>query len=837
MALISPRSRSATILRAASSRTKSLLSVATLALLALNFLSPALRPAYAFSNGQSMASVLGEPDFTTTINPNGALNTPSNFAFDSSGNLWIADAGNNRVIEESNVGVGQTAAIRVVLGQPNLKVGFPLLTQSGIYNPSGLTTDSSGNLWVTDTSNNRVLEFTAPFSNGEAAAVVLGQANFTSSSLAASQGGLSFPAGVAFDSSGNLWVADSSDNRVVEFKPSFSNGMTPSLVLGQASLGSTFNSTSASGLNFPTSLRFDSSGNLWVADGGNNRILEYKAPFSTGMNATTVIGQPNFTSNSSSATQGGLDSPGSLAFDSSGDLWVADTFNNRVLEYAAPLSSGMQAALTVGQPGFTSSSPAITRTGLSEPTEVAFNKAGDLFVADSSNNRIIEYAPPFRGGDSAVFVLGQNDYVSNLIGGRSSLSFPTSVAFDASGNLWTADASDNRVVEYPAPPSTGENASIAIGQGSLNLGNAGNGRSGLSFPFAAVFDKLGNLWVSDSNNNRILEFSPPFSTGMNATLVIGQASFTTYASASGSTGLYFPAGLAFDSAGNLWVADAGNSRVLEFKAPFSNGMAASLVIGQQNFAISSPGLAANRLYEPFSVTFDSLGDLLVADSGNSRVVGFAAPLTGGESATLVIGQASFTTQAQGDTQTNLHAPEGVAFDRSGNLWVSDTGNDRVLGFGSLLTNGIKASVVLGQGSFTSSVPTTSQTNLIGPQGIAIDSAGNLWVSDASNNRLVDFASSGASTSSTVTISVPSTTATSTSTSTSTTSTSSVTTSSASGTSTSTSSASTTSASTSSTVPEFPWGAPSAFVAAIFLSLLAYALAGKKGTGFDRARNP
>ena len=798
----------------------------------MNFLSPALHSVYGFTSGESATTVLGEPNFSTAISPAQAFRTPSNLAFDSSGNLWIADAGNNRLVEETNIAPGENASVRTVLGQPGLTSGSATLTQSGMYNPSGLTTDSSGNIWVTDTSNNRVLEYSLPFSDGEAATAVIGQADFTSSNLAAAQGGLRFPAAVAFDSSGGLWVVDSGNNRVLEFEPPFvdSGGMQASLALGQPSLSSTANSTSANGLSFPTSARFDPTGNLWVADAGNNRVVEYKAPFSTGMNASLVIGQANFTSSSASATQTGMSSPGSLAFDPSGNLWLADTNNNRALEYALPFSSGMQASLVLGQGVFTSSAAATTRTGMRAPTEVAFNQAGDLWVADSSNNRILEFAPPFHNGASAYWELGQSDYASNLVEGQSQLFSPSSVALDSTGNLWATDTQDNRVVEYTQPISTGESASMAIGQASIALSTAGGGRGGLSSPFDAVFDKSGNLWVSDTNNNRVLEFSPPFSTGMNASLVIGQSSFTTYAGSTSQSGLYYPGDIAFDSSGNLWVADAGNSRVLEFQAPFTNGMSASIVLGQAGFTTPNPGVSANTLYTPIGLAFDSSGNVWVADSGNSRVLGFARPFSNGESASLVIGQTGYTSQAPGLSQTQVYFPEAIAFDRFGDLWVADTGNDRVLEFGVPLSTGARASLVFGQPSFTTDVPATSQTSLMAPQGIAFDSSGNLWVADASNNRLVEFPASSGGTS-TITISSSSTAASSsTVSSASTTSTPSSTTVSSTSTTTTSTTSSRGSSTTSSTVPEFPGGAPAVFVAVLFTAVVLSSISRSRSRG-------
>ena len=792
-----------------SSLVKRALPIIALALLALSFLSPALRTAYGFTDGQSASTVLGQPNFTTALYPTGALNLPSNFAFDSSGNLWIADAGNNRILEESNVAAGENPTILVALGQASLTTDAPMLTQNGLYNPSGLVTDPSGNLWVTDTSNNRVLEYTLPFSNGEAAAAVIGQANYTSSNLPAAQGGLNFPAAVTFDSSGNLWAVDSGNNRVLEFKAPLTGGIQASLAIGQPDLASNSALTTAAGLNFPTSARFDSSGNLWVADAGNNRILEYRAPFATGMNASLAIGQASFASGASSTTQAGLDSPGSLAFDSAGNLWVADTTNNRVMAFDAPLSEGMQASVVLGQGNFTTNASETTRVGMSGPTEVAFDKAGDLWVADSFNYRILEFAAPFHNGDAAHSEIGQNDYVSSLVDGRGQLRFPTSVALDSKGDLWSVDSGYNRVVEYASPLSTGMNASLAIGEASLTLGNAGGGRAGLSFPYAAIFDGSGNLWVSDSNNNRVLEFSQPFATGMNATLVIGQSSFSSYGNATSSNGVYFPAGMAFDPSGNLWVADAGNSRVLEFKQPFTTGMSASLVLGQATLTTSAPGVATNRLYSPLALAFDSVGDLLVADSGNSRVLGFAAPISNGESATIVIGQTNFGSRSPAISQTGLNVPEAIALDRSGNLWVSDTGNDRVLEFGNPLSTGESASLVVGQGTFLTDIPSISQTNLIGPQGLAFDSSGNLWVADASNNRLLEFSGSATVTASTITVS-------------STSSTTAVTVSTPS-TSYTSSTSSTTTVVTTSTVPEFPGGPQGVLVVALLTAVLVSSL--------------
>ena len=231
-----------------------------------------------------------------------------------------------------------------------------------------------------------------------------------------------------------------------------------------------------------------------------------------------------------------------------------------------------------------------------------------------------------------------------------------------------------------------------------------------------------------------------FSIGENGTLVIGQTSFTSGTTGTTANTLGYPQGIAFDSAGNLWVADSGNNRVLEFKPPFYTGESASVVIGQTSFTSFLRGTTANALNLPEALAFDSAGNLWVADSRNNRVLEFSANnLITGAFATNVIGQTSFTSGTTGTTANTLNSPGGIAFDSAGNLWVTDSNNNRVLKFsaGNLITNGF-ATNVIGQMSFTSFLSGTTANTLNLPAAPAFDSAGNLWVADLDNGRVIEF---------------------------------------------------------------------------------------------------
>ncbi|MBI5245183.1 MAG: fibronectin type III domain-containing protein [Elusimicrobia bacterium] len=344
------------------------------------------------------------------------------------------------------------------------------------------------------------------FSTGQNASLVIGQSDFTTRTSGVSAAKLTWPR-IAFDASGNLWVSDEGNQRILRFAPPFSNGMSADLVLGQADFISNAPGLAANKLNTPTNLAFDAFGNLWAVDYGNHRVLRFSPPLSTGMSANLVLGQGSFTTNNFATTGAGLKNPYGATVDESGNLWVADKGNNRVLRFSPPFSNGMAAGLVLGQAGFTAGVAALSAAGLDSPLDVKIDASGRLWVADYGNNRALRYTPPFASGMSADLVVGQPDF---------------------------------------------------------NSKTAALSQSGLNASYAVSLDSASRAWVLDRNNNRALRFSPPFSSGMNADLVLGQADFISSAAATTQNGLRLPLGLALDSSGNLWVAEEGNSRAVRF---------------------------------------------------------------------------------------------------------------------------------------------------------------------------------------------------------------------------------------------------------------------------------
>ncbi|MBV8673650.1 MAG: NHL repeat-containing protein, partial [Acidobacteriaceae bacterium] len=337
---------------------------------------------------------------------------------------------------------------------PNGNLGG--ISANSLYQPENLAVDGNGNLYVADLQNSRVLFY--PRGSTTATRVYGQGANFTTGSAnPVSADSLNNPYGLAIDNSGNLYIADWNNNRVL-FYPAGSTtaarvyGQNGSFITNTANNGGAVSATSFNG---PQSVALDSSGNLYVADTGNSRVLFYPAGSTT---ATRVYGQGgSFTSNTANwngVTADSLYQPFSIALDSSGNLYVADDQNNRVLFYPAGSTT---ASRVYGQGGsFTSNianNGGISANSLNGPQGVALDGGGNLYVADYFNNRVLFY--PF-GSTTAARVYGQGGSFtsSNANTNSNSLSNPAAVALDSSGDVYIADKSNNRVLEYGGFPVT-----------------------------------------------------------------------------------------------------------------------------------------------------------------------------------------------------------------------------------------------------------------------------------------------------------------------------------------------------------------------------------------------
>jgi sugar lactone lactonase YvrE len=295
------------------------------------------------SNGAAAEAVLGQPDFTShgaSVTQNG-MDSPTSLAVDASGRLWVGDIDNSRILRFDNAATKANGAnADGVLGQPDFTSNANTISQSAINGPTSLAVDAGGRLWVADCLNARVLRFdnAASKANGADADGVLGQPDFTSSTANTTQNGMHCSSGLAVDGSGRLWVADG--NRVLRFDKAASkaNGADADGVLGKPDFTSNGPNTNQSGISGPVDVTVDTIGRLYISDYGNSRVLIFNAAgtLANGANASSVLGQTNFTTGTSGLSAATLRFPQGIFYDPAAKvLWVTDWGNDRVLMYGS----------------------------------------------------------------------------------------------------------------------------------------------------------------------------------------------------------------------------------------------------------------------------------------------------------------------------------------------------------------------------------------------------------------------------------------------------------------------------------------------------------------------
>ena len=776
------------------------------------------------ADGENATDLLGQYTSLTSPTPvtytksggnNGltalGLNSPQSTALDAVNHrLFVTDNLNNRVLVYNlntdnsipTASGGHTAAN--VLGQADLSSNVAATTQSGMIAPIDVAFDSANNrLFVADMNNNRVLVFnTSSITNGMNASYVLGQANFVNGFDGPTQSLMYSPQAISYDSANNrLFVADGGDNRVTVWNVApgtIANGENASFELGQPS-GTAFTTatatTSVSGMSSPTGVTYDSvNSRLFVADGSNHRALVFNvAPgtIANGMNASFVLGEPNFTTATASDSQSGLNNPAIMSFDNTNErLFVADYGNSRVVEFnvaPATIANGENASYVLGQTGFGINNGMTTQSGLYTPNGVTYDPgSARVFVSDSFNNRVMVFsAATFPNGENATDLLGQYTSLTSTAtvnwtqqapdNALISLGFnyPVDVAIDdIHHRLFVSDANNSRVLVYTLNNDNSISSRVpAYVLGQVDFVSKGNATNQMSIfePRAIAYDAVNDrLFVTDSGGPRVLVFNTATITnGMNAAYELGQPSggtaFTSQGAHLTASGFYAPTGIAYDPVNSrLFVSDYSYSRVTVFNvAPgtIANGEAASYVIGQTLFTTQPTLKTQSGLSNPENVAYDAVNSrLFVADGGNARVTVYnVAPgtIASGENASYVLGQANFVSGGSNEgggtpTQSGMCDPKSLSYDAtSGRLFEADNCNERVMVFNTLpapIVNGMNASNVLGQVNFAN-----TGLNTVNQSYMALDypndsttcvtydpATGRLFVCDTYYNRILIF---------------------------------------------------------------------------------------------------
>ena len=632
---------------------------------------------------------------------NAQISGPLGVSLDQSDNLVIADTGNNRVrvVAASNGTLyGQpmsTGNIYTIAGggSSGLGDGGPAAS-AGLVHPRGVAVDGSGNVVIVDSDDNRVRVvanstgtfYGRPMTAGDIYTIAGdGSGGFRGDGGPATRAALRFPKAIALDASGNVAIDDRFNSRVRVVATTtgmfYGRAMTAGDIYtvaggGTSGLGDGGPATNAELLR-PRGVTVDRSGNLVIADTGNKRVRVlatstgtfYGRPMAAN-DIYTVAGngtaghRGGYSGDGGAATGAELFYPSEVALDRSENLVVADTHNGRVRVVALSTGTFYGQAMTGGDiytvAGNGSSSYAgdggpATAAGLSRPRGAAIDRAGNLVIADSGNNRVRVvatsngsfYGQAMTGGDIYT-VAGNGTGGSGGDGGpatEAELNSPNGVGLDGSGNVVIADTASNRIRVvavftgsfYGRHMTAGDIYTVA---GTGTPGFKGDGgpasRAELSNPEKAEVDGSGNVLIGDTANNRIR---------LVAVL----------------TGSFYGEHM---TAGDIYTV-AGN--------------------GTRGFSGDGGPATSAGLNQPCGVAVDGSGDLLIADSLNSRVRMVAAttgmhygqPMTGGDIYTVAGGGAAGLGDRGPATSALLYQPCGVVVDGSGNLDIADTLNSRI----------------------------------------------------------------------------------------------------------------------------------------------------------------
>jgi hypothetical protein len=722
----------------------------------------AARPARAWRGPrlEVLEDRLAPAVITTLAGTGGLLNLPSGAAVDAAGDLFIADTKNN-VVREVNA---TTHAISIVAG--NGTAGYTgdngAATSAELRGPVAVAVDAAGDLFISDSANNVVREVN--HATGVITTVAGNPtAGYSGDGGAATSAHLSDPTGVAVDGQGDLFIADNGNNVVREV-----NGTTHVIttVAGNHTQGYSGDGGAAASaaLHGPAGVAVDAAGDLFIADSGNNVVREVSAATQT---ITTVAGDgtKGYTGDGGAAASATLSGPQGVAVDANGNLFIADTGNNVVREVSV-VTHQIATVAGDGTAGYSGDNGLATSATLSGSLGVAIDGQGDLYIADTNNSVVREVALPaivavspaggtFTGGSSITITwtnlrfTGNVDLVLSADGGAT---FPLTIATNqpntgsytwvvptgvntshaevrvqatAGGNPLGTSATAFTVLDPAAPVLTSVAGDHVFGY----TGNNGQALSAeLADPTGVAVDSAGDLFFADTDNNVVREVTA-------AGVILTVAGTTTQGyggdgSLATMAELDSPTGVALDSAGDLFIADAGNNVIREVNVA-TQKITTVAGDGVPGYAGDNGQAVSAELAYPTDVVVDGAGDLFIADYGNNvvREVNAATKVI-----TTVAGDGSYgySGDSGAAAAAELAAPSGVAVDGHGNLFIADSANNVVREVNHA-TGVITTVAGTGVAGYSGDDGPATSALLRQPYDVAVDANGDLFIADSGNN--------------------------------------------------------------------------------------------------------
>jgi sugar lactone lactonase YvrE len=652
---------------------------------------------------------------------------PQGVAVDAAGNIYVADSNNCTVRKVTPSGVVTTLAGSAG-SFPGSADGHG--SSARFRYPTGLALDSAGNIYVADSGNSTIRKVTpsGDVSTFAGTAEQRGSADGTGSSAR-----FNGPIDVAVDATGIVYVADQSNQTIRKISPT---GVTTTVAGSPLSEGFSDGAGSAARFSFPAALTVDSGGNIFVAD-TNNHTIRKITPAGVVSTFAGAAGGPGSADGVGSNARFNL--PQGICVDSQGNVFVGDNGTIRRITPAAVVTTVAGSSGNYGSAdGHGSAARFVSVLGL------AADSSGNIYVADSDpNNEIRKVTPPGQ----VTTLAGLADTPGSADGSGTAVRFfqPSAVARDAFGNSYVADA-ENSTIRKIAP-----DGNVTTFAGSPQMVGSSDG-TGSAVRFnrleGIAVDTNGNVFVSDGGRN-----NTGFGSGQTIRRISPSGVVTTFAGAAGLPGytdavgtaarFNFPGRIGIDGANNIYVADTGNNVIRKITPA---GVVTTLAgDGAPGFADGTGSLA--HFFAPGAVVAANDGTVYVADTGNQTIrkitpAGVVTTLAGsphsagssdgsGSAARFNLGSSNGCYSNCGSLGAS-RITGGIGVDSAGNVYVGDTVNHtiRKITPAGVVTTLAGWSQVPGAADGTGSA-----ARFYHPNGLFVDGDGKIYVADTFNSTI------------------------------------------------------------------------------------------------------
>ncbi len=595
----------------------------------------------------TLAGSANRPGTNDGVGAAAQFNGPRGLALDTNNNLYVADTSNHTIRKITPTGLVTTFAGSPTLSDTNNGVG----SAARFSYPNGVAVDTNNNVYVADTANHTIRKITpaGAVSDFAGLAAVSGTNNGTGPAAR-----FNTPFGVGVGTNSHVYVVDSYNHTIRRITPA---GAVTTLA-GLATVSGTNNGTgTAARFNNPTDLVADRGGNIFVADYVNHAIRKVT---SAGVvtSVAGMLGVYGYTNATGTAAR--FNAPAGVGLDGGTNLFVAD-LGNHVVRKVTPAAVVTTVAGTYGGPGATDGYA--TNALFNYPAGVAVDGNTNVYVADYSNQTIRKISPTgvvtnFAGSPGLV---GTN----NGTGSAARFASPAGIAVDTNGTIYVADTG-NQTIRKITPAGVVTLFAGLAQQAGTNNGTGTGAR--FHFPYAVAVGTNSTLYVVDYGSQLVRKITP---AGVVTTLA-GSAYVTGTNDGIGAAAEFnFPAGIAADSTGNVYVADNGNQTIRKITAA---GVVTTLAGAPAEFGFADGVGGAARFHSPFGIAVDATGNIFVADFNNLLI----RKVTPAGAVTTLAGLPGAEAFADGTGATaRFNSPEGIALGPGGVLYVADSGNQAI----------------------------------------------------------------------------------------------------------------------------------------------------------------